>query len=104
MAKYRCLSRDGMGLDLFDPHAQDFSLCGVITAMAFLRRFSKQSTPQYRSDWLKDRAGEWGGECAVGNGELIIAALHLGMPIKHDSGPNVRIGVRLSTDDPRTMH
>jgi len=97
-AAHPILSRDGMGLNLFDPYARHFSICGVVTALTYLSQFPKQA-PQYSSDWLKDKATEWGTEnaldCAVGNGDLIVAAVFLGLPVKHDDGPNVRIGINL---------
>jgi hypothetical protein len=93
-AKHPCLCREGMVTNLFQPE-EPYSICGVVTALAFLRQFPKRSQPLYRSDWLKDKAGEWGGECAVANGELIVAATFLGLPMKYDDGPNATIGVRL---------
>ena len=66
--------------------------------MALLTRCRVQRTPRWSSYWLKHVAEAWGrdngGEPDVRQGELIIAALALGIPVSWDgASPNVAIAV-----------
>jgi hypothetical protein len=82
------------------PCDDDFSVDGVMTALIYLRRFPKQSTPRWSSYGLKHFAEDWGRahalEAYIANGELICAAAYLRLPINWSgNSPNVAVGVRL---------
>jgi len=74
------------------------SPAGVATALEFLARCRPTTQPRLSSYSLKHRAENWGARhglaAFVWNGELIVAAIALGLKIeKHFSSPNVTVGV-----------
>jgi hypothetical protein len=76
----------------------DFNLEQVATAIAFLRQARAVKRPNNGSYYLKHVAEQWGRRHGmapyIANGELIVAAVYLGFPIKHKPGYiNVTIGV-----------
>lgn len=97
-AKHPRLCRYGIVPDA-QPCDEEFSVDGVITALAYLRQFPKHPTPRWSSYFLKHRAERWGCrrdlDCYVSNGEAIVAASFLGLPIRYGSGPNVAVGISL---------
>lgn len=76
---------------------QAFSPEQVATAIAFLRHCEPTKTLNSDSYSLKHKAEKWGAkngyESYVTNGALIVAAVYLGFPVAHSTGPNASIGV-----------
>jgi len=83
-----------------------FSVEGVTTALIYLSQFQKQDKPRWSSYLLKHLAERWGCDneldCYVANGEMIVAAVALDLPIKWEGGgPNVTVGIKLPRKDVR---
>src|SRR5262249_43487705 len=83
----------------FERARSQFSAARVATAIAFLRQCRPIKTPSLCSYGLKHAAESWGErnglEGYVANGELIAAAVYLGLtlkPFEYDC-PNVKIGI-----------
>ena len=72
----------------------------VATAIAYLRECCiPTKAPRSNSYWLKHLAEDWGAGHGmapyIANGELIAAAIYLGLPVKvTDDNVNVRIGTK----------
>lgn len=75
----------------------------VATAIAFLRTCEVVKKPNHGSYGLKHRAEQWGKrngrESYVTNGALIVAAVHLGLPLQVLHGPNANVGVSKKSID-----
>jgi hypothetical protein len=82
----------------FDACRTDFGIERVATAIAFFRSGPRTRKRREDSGWLKHLAERWGRDQGmssyVANGELIAAAVYLGLPIQGVSkAPNVLIRV-----------
>jgi hypothetical protein len=82
------------------PHSEPFNLRSVATAIAFIEcgPVARIQIPRGSSYALKHSAERWGQrigfEPYVGNGDLILAALHCGVPIGKAHGPNCSVALR----------
>ena len=88
-------------------HGRVFPPTAVATAIAFLRDGPvvrlKRPSKLSNSYHLKHVCEEWGREhnmeSYVATGDLLVAALYLGIPLSKPFGPNSDCGVRCTSED-----
>jgi hypothetical protein len=108
-AAYPKLCTDGMGegmtAETFERSRNDFEPANVATAIAYLRQRRTVKHPRVSSYHLKHLAERWGRENGmqpyITNGELIVAAIYLGIKIKPAVFRSLNVAVGVRVDDGR---